>query len=30
VPMDFVMMILDRGFLCFACLDAIRAASEPE
>ena len=29
VPMDFVVMILDRGYLCFACLDAIRAASEP-
>ncbi len=27
--MDCVAMIPDRGFLCLVCLDAIRAASEP-
>jgi hypothetical protein len=29
-PMDHVSMILDRGYLCDVCLDAIREASEPE
>src|SRR6266446_1441003 len=28
--MDQVAMVPDRGFLCFVCLDAIRAVSEPE
>ena len=25
----FLVAVKDRGFLCFACLDAIREASEP-
>ena len=29
-PMDSVVMILDRGYLCFVCLDAVRVASEPD
>jgi len=30
VPMDFVVMIPDRGYLCSACLDVVRAATESE
>ena len=28
--MDVLVAVPKRGFLCFACLDAIRAATEPE
>ena len=28
--MGLLVKIPDRGFLCFACLDAIRAVSEPK
>ena len=28
--MDVLVVVPKRGFLCFACLDAIRTATEPE
>jgi hypothetical protein len=30
VSIDVLVQIPKRGFLCFACLDAVRTATEPE